>query len=48
MIGAFAAVTNLLDRQNVLTVIVDPVSGRRSAVDMRPFAPLVLGMDWRY
>jgi hypothetical protein len=48
LIGAFAAATNLLDRRNVLTVIVDPVTGRRSAVDMRPLAPLVVGIDWRY
>ncbi len=48
LIGAFAAATNLLDRKNVLAVIVDPVSGRRSVVDMRPFAPLVFGLDWRY
>jgi len=48
LIGAFAAATNLLDRRNVLTVIVDPVTGRRSVVDMRPLAPLVVGIDWRY
>ena len=48
LVGAFAAATNLLDRRNALTVIVDPVTGRRSVVDMRPLAPLVVGIDWRY
>ena len=48
LIGAFAAATNILDRRNVLTVIVDPVTGRRTAIDMRPLAPLVAGIDWRY
>jgi hypothetical protein len=48
IVGLFAGAANILDRKNVLTFSIDPVSGRRSGVEMRPAAPLVLGMDWRY
>jgi hypothetical protein len=48
LLGAFAAVTNLLNRRNLLTVIEDPATRRRRGVDMLPLAPLVFGIDWRY
>jgi carboxypeptidase family protein len=44
----FATMTNLLGRRNLLTVATDPASGRHNSIDMRPFAPLVAGLDWRF
>jgi hypothetical protein len=44
----FATMTNLLGRRNLLTVATDPMSGRQNSIDMRPFAPLVAGLDWRF
>ncbi len=44
----FGTLTNLLARTNVLTYADDPMAGGRSAVEMRPFAPLVLGVDWQF
>jgi hypothetical protein len=32
----------------VLTIATDPVTGRRTAIEMRPRAPLVIGLDWRF
>ena len=46
-VSLFATVTNLFGRRNVLTYILDPATGAAAPVDMRPFAPLVLGLDWR-
>jgi hypothetical protein len=48
MLALYGTVTNLLGRTNVLNVATDPVSGRRTAIEMRPRAPLVLGLDWRF
>jgi hypothetical protein len=47
-LAAFGTATNLLARKNVLTVAVDPYTGERSQVDMRPLSPLVVGIDWRF
>jgi hypothetical protein len=47
-LAVFGTMTNLLGRTNVLTYADDPLTGRRSAVEMRPFAPLVLGLDWQF
>ncbi len=44
----FGTMTNLLGRHNVLTIATDPVTGRRTAIEMRPRAPLVIGLDWRF
>ncbi|HEU4526197.1 MAG TPA: carboxypeptidase regulatory-like domain-containing protein [Gemmatimonadales bacterium] len=46
--GFFGTLTNVFGRHNVLTVATDPSDGQRSNVEMRPFAPLVLGLDWRF
>ncbi len=46
--GLFATMTNVLGRHNLLTVATDPSSGRRRPIEMRPFAPLVAGFDWRF
>ena len=47
-LAAFGTATNLLARKNVLTVAVDPYTGARSQVEMRPLSPLVVGIDWRF
>jgi hypothetical protein len=48
MLALYGTVTNLLGRTNVLTVATDPDSGRRTEIEMRPRAPLVIGLDWRF
>lgn len=47
-VAVFGSVTNLLGRRNVLAVATDPVTGRRTQIEMRPLAPLVVGLDWRF
>jgi hypothetical protein len=48
MLAVFGTYTNLLGRTNVLTIVTDPATGGRSAIEMRPRAPLVVGLDWRF
>jgi hypothetical protein len=48
MLAVFGTFTNLLGRTNVLTVVTDPTTGGSSAIEMRPRAPLVVGLDWRF
>ncbi len=47
-LALFGTVTNLLGRRNVLAVATDPATGRRTEIEMRPLAPLVFGLDWRF
>ncbi len=47
-IAAFGSFTNVFGRRNVLTYAPDASTGALSPVEMRPRAPLVLGIDWRY
>jgi hypothetical protein len=47
-LGAFGTVTNLFGRRNVLAFATDPSTGRRTVIAMRPLAPLVVGLDWRF
>jgi hypothetical protein len=47
-LAIFGTVTNILNRQNVMTRVIDPVTGARGNVDMRPRSPLSVGLDWRY
>ncbi len=47
-VEAFATGSNLLGRANVLTYVVDPGSGESAAIEMRPRAPLTLGLGWRF
>jgi len=47
-LAVFGTATNLLARTNVLTVTVDPATGERSPIEMRPLSPLVVGIDWRF
>jgi hypothetical protein len=48
MVAFFATVTNLLNRKNVLTYSKDTATGNPLPVEMRPLAPLVVGLDWRF
>lgn len=48
VIAVFGTMTNLLGRSNVLAFAPDPSTGARGAVEMRPFSPLVVGLDWQY
>jgi hypothetical protein len=47
VVALFGTVTNLLNRGNVLTFIRDPSTGERAPVEMRPLAPLLVGLDWQ-
>jgi hypothetical protein len=47
-LALFGTLTNVLSQMNVLTVAVDPSTGERSTVEMMPFSPLVVGIDWRF
>lgn len=47
-VTVFGTVTNLLGRANVLTVAVDPATGERQRIEMRPRSPLVVGVEWRF
>lgn len=46
-LGAFGTVTNLLGRVNLQSYLVDPATGQVTGLEMRPRAPLVVGLDWR-
>ncbi|HEU4364133.1 MAG TPA: hypothetical protein VFT13_01575, partial [Candidatus Krumholzibacteria bacterium] len=48
LVAVFGTVSNLMGRTNVLAVTVDPATGERTPVEMRPFSPLVVGIDWRF
>ena len=48
LVAVFGTVTNIFGRRNVLTPIADPTTGERTEIEMRPRAPLVVGIDWRY
>ena len=48
LVAVYGTVTNVLGHANVLTVTADPATGARSTIGMRPRAPLVVGIDWRY
>ena len=48
VVAVFGTVTNVLGRRNVLTAVVDPMTGERGEIEMRHRAPLVVGIDWRY
>ena len=46
-VAVFATITNLLNRKNILTYVKDQSTGGRQPIEMRPLAPLVLGVDWQ-
>lgn len=47
-LALFGTVTNLLGLRNVLAVATDPVTGKKTEIEMRPLSPLVVGLDWRF
>jgi hypothetical protein len=47
-VALFGTLTNLLSRRNLLTFAVDPSTGGRTPIEMRPLSPLVVGLDWRF
>jgi hypothetical protein len=46
-LAAFGTLSNLLGRVNLHSYLVDPATGGVSGIEMRPRAPLVVGLDWR-
>lgn len=44
----FGTVTNILGRKNMLTYAPDVSTGKPVGVEMRPLAPLVVGLDWDF
>jgi len=47
-VALFATVTNILGRKNILTYARDPSTGELFGIEMRPRAPLVVGLDWGF
>lgn len=47
-LGVFGTLTNLLGRSNLLTRSRGPGSAGPGGIEMLPFAPLVVGLDWRF
>jgi hypothetical protein len=47
-IALFGTATNILGRRNILTYAKDPSTGELTGVEMRPRAPLVVGLDWGF
>ncbi|HEV8610560.1 MAG TPA: hypothetical protein VGS98_10910, partial [Thermoanaerobaculia bacterium] len=47
-VALFGTATNLLGRKNILTYARDPSTGELAGVEMRPRAPLVVGLDWGF
>lgn len=47
-IEAYVTGSNLLGRSNVLGFVVDPSTGDAVPIDLRPRAPLTLGLGWRF
>ena len=47
-IALYAVASNVFGHRNVLTFAPDPQTGAQTAVFMRPRAPLVMGLDWRF
>jgi hypothetical protein len=48
MVAVFGTVTNIFGRQNTLTYVRNPATGEIAEIGMRPLAPLVIGLDWRF
>jgi hypothetical protein len=47
IVALFGTLTNVLDRRNVLSYSRAP-DGALTPIEMRPLAPLVVGLDWQY
>jgi hypothetical protein len=47
-VALHGTLTNLLSRANILTGIRTTKDAPEQSLEMRPFAPLVVGLDWRF
>jgi hypothetical protein len=47
-VALFGTVSNILGRRNYLTYSRDQSTGELAPIEMRPRAPLVVGLDWRF
>jgi hypothetical protein len=47
-VALFGTVTNIFGRRNVLTYARNPSTGQLAPIEMRPLAPLVVGLDWQF
>ena len=47
-VALFGTLTNLLNRRNLLNYSRDAATGRLAGIDLRPRAPLVVGLDWQF
>lgn len=48
LFALFGTITNIFGRTNLLTMALDPGTGQATAIEMRPRAPLVVGLDWSF
>jgi hypothetical protein len=44
----FGTVTNVVGRANTLAYTIDNSTGQQRPIEMRPLAPLVVGLDWQF
>ncbi len=47
-IALFGTLTNVFNRKNLLSFARDDATNRLSRIDLRPRAPLVVGLDWTF
>ncbi len=47
-LALFGTATNLLGRKNILNYARRPSTGDLTGIEMRPLAPLVVGLDWGF
>ena len=47
-LSLFGTVSNVSNRRSLLTRAIDPVTLAPTDIRMRPLAPLVVGLDWRF
>jgi hypothetical protein len=47
-LALFGTATNILGRKNYLTYARNPSTGQLTGIEMRPRAPLVVGLDWGF
>jgi hypothetical protein len=44
----FGTVTNVVGWANTLAYAIDNSTGQQRPLEMRPLAPLVVGLDWQF
>ena len=45
MLSVYGTLTNILNRTNTLNFVIDPLTGATERIDLRPFSPLVIGVE---